>query len=176
MSTIPDTPPVLGFVAWSGTGKTSLLTQILPLLGKQGLKVGLIKHAHHSFDIDYPGKDSFELRKAGAGQVIVASRARWAMITETPDMPGDPHLSHLLTRLNDDLDMVLVEGFKHVSFPKIEVHRPSLGKALMFPDDPDIIAVVSDGPLDEPTDLPILDINNPLQVAGYVVEWLRRQS
>ena len=169
--------PLLGFVAFSGTGKTTLLTQLIPLLKAQGLKLGLIKHAHHRFDIDIPGKDSYELRKAGANQVLVASQQRWAMITETPEQDSDPELADMLAQLDQAaLDLVLVEGFKHVAFPKLELHRPSLGHPLLFPDDADIIAIATDAPLAQPTSLPVLDINQPETVAAFIQQHILTHS
>ncbi len=167
--------PLLGFVAFSGTGKTTLLRQLIPLLKAQGLKIGLIKHAHHRFDIDIPGKDSYELRKAGADRVLVASQQRWAMVSETPQQDGDPALADMLAHIDkDDLDLILVEGFKHARFPKLELHRPALQQPLLFPDDSDIIAVVTDAPLARETPLPVLDLNQPQQVADFVLEHVRR--
>ncbi len=161
--------PLLGFVAFSGTGKTTLLKQLIPLLKQQKLKIGLIKHAHHRFDIDIPGKDSYELRKAGADQVLVASQQRWAMITETPVQKDDPALSDMLAHLDQsELDLVLVEGFKHVAFPKLELHRPALGHPLLFPHDADILAIATDAPLQQKTALPVLDINRPETIADFI--------
>ncbi|MCP3671200.1 MAG: molybdopterin-guanine dinucleotide biosynthesis protein B [Gammaproteobacteria bacterium] len=160
--------PVLGFAAYSGTGKTTLLKQLLPLLCSGGLRVGMIKHAHHDFDIDTPGKDSYELRKAGASEMLIASGRRWALMVET-DGEGDPQLQEMLNRLDQSsLDLVLVEGYKHEAFPKLELHRPSVGKPLIFPDDPDIIAIATDGALSEPTNLPLLDINDIQAIAEFV--------
>lgn len=164
--------PVIGFAAFSGTGKTTLLRQVLPLLTGDGLRVGMIKHAHHSFDVDTPGKDSHELRQAGASRMLVASRQRWALMTETPGQ-NEPHLDSLLTELNQrDLDVILVEGFKHERFAKIEVHRPSLGHPLLFPDDDTIIAVAADAPLAVDTSLPVLDLNRPRAVADFVLDYV----
>ncbi|MFL6712642.1 MAG: molybdopterin-guanine dinucleotide biosynthesis protein B, partial [Sulfurifustis sp.] len=113
-------PPILGIAAYSGTGKTTLLRKILPQLRGRGLRVAVVKHAHHSFDTDVPGKDSYELRKAGAVQMLVASRHRWALITETGDA-NEPRLDELLGQLDQsNLDLILVEGFKAEAFPKIE--------------------------------------------------------
>lgn len=166
--------PILGFAAYSGTGKTTLLTQLIPLLNARGLRIGMIKHAHHKFDIDKPGKDSYELRKAGAGQMLIASKNRWALMVETPDNEADPRLDHMLAQLDqDNLDLILVEGFKHVAFPKIELHRPSTGKALLFPEDKDIIAVACDEPMTLQTELPLLDLNNPAMIADFILEFIK---
>ncbi|WP_442879941.1 molybdopterin-guanine dinucleotide biosynthesis protein B [Aeromonas sp.] len=141
-----DNPlPLLGFVAWSGTGKTTLLEQLIPLLTRRGLRLGVLKHTHHQFDMDKPGKDSYRLRKAGAGQVMAASSLRHALIRETPE--GEPSFADLLASFDwSRLDLLLIEGFKHEHFPKIELHRAALGRPLMYPTDPDVIALVSDEP------------------------------
>lgn len=169
--------PVLGIVAWSGTGKTTLLKQLIPLLHQRGIRPGLIKHAHHAFDIDTPGKDSYELRQAGAEQVLVASRQRWALMTETPQQKTDPSLQELLTHLDHAmLDIVLVEGFKHERFPKIELHRPALQQPLLALDDPDIIAVATDVTALPETNCPLLDLNNPREIAGFIQQWILDQK
>lgn len=161
--------PILGFAAFSGTGKTTLLKKLLPLLRERGLCIGMVKHTHHDFDIDQPGKDSYELRKAGASEMLVASGKRWALMVET-EREGDPILQELISRLDQpNLDLILVEGFKHEAFEKIELHRPSRGKPLMFPDDTDIIAVATDGTLAEQTSLPILDINDANSIAEFIL-------
>ncbi|MDO6460882.1 molybdopterin-guanine dinucleotide biosynthesis protein B [Granulosicoccaceae sp. 1_MG-2023] len=169
--------PVLGFVAWSGSGKTTLLSKVLPLLVQSGVRVALIKHAHHHFDIDHPGKDSYRLREAGASQVVVASRHRLALIRELPDPADEPSLDDALGALQTDaLDLILVEGYKHESFSKIEVSRKATGKPLLYPDDPDIIAVICDEPgriKDAPT---VLDIDKPDTIAGYLTQWLQAQA
>jgi L-fuculose-phosphate aldolase len=165
--------PVLGFAAYSGTGKTTLLTRLLPLLTARGLRIGLIKHAHHEFDLDTPGKDSYELRKAGTAQILVASHKRRVLITEKPQ-PEDPPLQPELDRLEQQsLDLVLVEGFKHERLPKIELVRPALGRPLMYPTDPDIIAVATDAPLPAATALPRLDLNDPAAVADFLLAWAK---
>ncbi len=162
--------PVLGFAAYSGTGKTTLLKQLLPLLRGRGLRIGMIKHAHHNFDIDTPGKDSYELRKAGANEMLIASGKRWALMVET-EQEGDPVLQEMLERLDqDNLDLVLVEGFKHEEFSKIELHRPSVGKPLIFPEDPNVIAIATDAEFSQATELPILDINDIAAVAEFVTK------
>jgi molybdopterin-guanine dinucleotide biosynthesis protein B len=168
--------PVLGFAAFSGTGKTTLLSQLIPLLKQSGLRLGLIKHAHHNFDVDQPGKDSYELRHAGAERVMIGSRRRWALMVETPDH-DEPDLETLLRQFPvDDLDLILVEGFKHERFPKIELHRASLGKPLLHPEDKGIIACASDAPGNiTATGLPQLDINRPDAIVGFILQWLAEQ-
>jgi len=162
--------PVIGFAAYSGTGKTTLLTRLLPLLSAHELRVGMIKHSHHDFEIDKPGKDSYRLREAGAQQVLIASPHRTVWIGENPQ-PREPKLDELLARIApDSLDLVLVEGFRHVAFPKIELHRAATGKPLLHLDDSSIIAVASDAPLE--TSLPCLDINQPESVAGFILEMM----
>ncbi len=162
--------PVLGFAAWSGTGKTTLLKQLIPALREKGLRLGVVKHAHHTFDVDQPGKDSYELRHAGANRVLVASRVRFALMVER-EAPDEPTLHELLMNLpDDDLDLILVEGFKHERFAKIELHRPSLGRPLLHPDDDDIIAVASDVPLIPPPPLPQLDLNDIPSLARFVCD------
>ena len=163
--------PVLGFAAYSGTGKTTLLVKLLPLLKQRGIRVAMIKHAHHDFDIDTPGKDSYELRKAGADQMLIASDQRWAMMVENTHDDA-PTLKELINKLDHRrCDLVLVEGFKHLPFEKIELHRPSLGKDKIFIDDKNIIAVASDEPIDT-NGLPQLDINQPEMLARFIDNWL----
>ena len=166
---------MLGFVAFSGTGKTSLLKQLIPILKARGLHLALIKHTHHQFDIDTPGKDSYELRQAGAEQVMVASSRRWALMVETPNQTDDPQLESLLAQLDTNaLDLILVEGFKHTAVPKIELHRPALNKPLLFPEDPNIIALACDAPLTQATDLPLLALNNPAAIADFVMDFIQQ--
>jgi molybdopterin-guanine dinucleotide biosynthesis adapter protein len=167
--------PVLGFAAFSGTGKTTLLKKLIPLLEARGVRVGVIKHAHHNFDIDKPGKDSYELRKAGARQMLVASARRWALMTEN-NVDGDPQLDVLVKHLDPDIiDMVLVEGFKHVPFTRIELHRPALGHPGLYPEDSSIIAVAADAPVDN-CDLPVLDLNDAAAITDFILAWLKSQS
>jgi molybdopterin-guanine dinucleotide biosynthesis protein MobB len=162
--------PVVGFAAWSGTGKTTLLRGLIPWLRARGLRIALIKHAHHDFDIDYPGKDSYELRKAGAGQVLVASDRRLAWIAENAT-PTEPRLPDLLTRLDASrADLVLIEGFRHLHFPKIELHRPALGKPLLCVRDDSIIAVAADAPPSSPISVPLLDLSDPGAIGGFVLD------
>jgi molybdopterin-guanine dinucleotide biosynthesis protein B len=170
-----QTKPILGFAAFSGTGKTTLLKQLIPSLADRGVRVGVIKHAHHNFDIDRPGKDSYELRKAGARQMLVASGRRWALMTETGS-GTEPQLDELIERLDhDSIDLVLVEGFKHMPFTRIELHRPSLGHAPLYREDSTIIAVATDAPLDT-GGLPLLDINDIATLTEFVLAWLEEQT
>lgn len=169
--------PILGFAAYSGTGKTTLLTRLLPLLTARGIRVGMVKHAHHSFEMDRPGKDSYALRQAGARQMLVASRKRFALLVEDDAGVADPDLNTLIAHLDQtSLDLILVEGFKHERIPKIELHRPSLGKPLLFPHDPGFIAVASDAPLPAATDLPVLDLNRPDSIRDFILEQLLHRN
>jgi len=163
--------PVLGFVAYSGTGKTTLLVKLLPLMKLQGLRVAMIKQTHHDFEIDKPGKDSYELRKAGANQVLIASEKRCALVTEF-DVPADVSLAGMVNKLDMAvIDLVLVEGFKSEAFPKIEIHRADTGNELIFPNDDSVIAVASDEGLDT-GGLPLLNLNVTEEVAGFINRWL----
>lgn len=168
--------PILGFAAASGTGKTTLLTQLIPILKQQGLRIGLIKHSHHNFEIDKPGKDSFRLREAGASPVVLVSRHRRVIITEI-DPQQEPGLDDQLKAFDQSgLDIILVEGFKAEKFPKIELHRPSLMKPLLYPNDPNIIAIASDCPLETPDYLVKLDINQPAAIAEFILNWSMRKA
>ena len=163
--------PVLGFAAYSGTGKTTLLVRLIPLLKQQGVRVAMVKHAHHEFDIDIPGKDSYELRKAGADQVLVASDRRRALVREMAT-PAEPRLEELVKKLDlDEVDLVLVEGFRHLPFPKIELHRTSLKNELIYPQDPSVIAVAADAEIDT-GNLPLLDLNQPEAIMQFICEWM----
>ncbi len=169
--------PVLGMVAWSGTGKTTLLTQVIPLLKEYGYRIGIIKHVHHQFDIDKPGKDSYKLRKSGADQIIAASRHRMAFIRELEDSFAEPALIDALSTLHtDSLDLILVEGYKHEAIDKIELNRSLLNKPLLFPNDKNIFAIICDNPDQIDTSIDILDINKPKQVADYIDHWIRTVS
>ncbi len=167
--------PVLGFAAYSGTGKTTLLVKLLPLMKLQGLRVAMIKHTHHDFDIDTPGKDSYELRKAGANQVLVASDRRTVLMSEN-DQVADPDLLSLVKKLElENVDLVMVEGFRHVPFAKIELHRPSSGKELIYLNDKSVVAIASDEDI-KTGDLPLLNLNQPEEVAGFINRWLDNQG
>jgi len=164
--------PIISFIAYSGTGKTTLLTQLVTLLKEKGLRVGIVKHTHHGFDIDKKGKDSYRLREAGADQVMLASRQRWVLMAET-DKTEEAHLDGVLPHLDQaNLDLILVEGFKHESLPKIEVHRPSLRNPPLFLQDREIIAIATDESLTVKTDLPILDLNQPEQIVQWLLQYL----
>lgn len=161
-------PPVIGFCAYSGTGKTTLLKQLIPLLQERGIRAGLIKHSHHDFDIDVPGKDSYELRKAGAQQVVIGSSYRYALIHENSER-REPTLKEMLAVLNtSELDLVLVEGFRQESFPKIEIHRQGLGKPTRYQDDQHIVAIATDSPFEAERDITTLDLNDVPAIAQYI--------
>jgi molybdopterin-guanine dinucleotide biosynthesis adapter protein len=159
-------PRVLGLAGWSGAGKTTLLVKLIPALTARGLRVATIKHAHHEFDVDTPGKDSYEHRKAGASEVIVASARRWVVMHELAG-EAEPSLAALLQRVSP-CDLILVEGFKRDRHPKIEIHRPALGKPAFYPDDPAIVAVATDGPLAAPHP-PRVDLNDVEAVVEVVL-------
>ncbi|HFD87007.1 MAG TPA: molybdopterin-guanine dinucleotide biosynthesis protein B [Gammaproteobacteria bacterium] len=163
--------PLLGFCAYSGTGKTTLLKKLVPLLKKQGLGLAIIKHSHHDFEIDYPGKDSYELRHAGAEQMLIVSQHRLAHIVEYHGRHEAPPLSEILPKLDtDNVNLVLVEGYRHECFPKIELHRPSLAKPLIYPDDKNVIAVASDEPLTPDEAMPtLLDLNNDSAIVDFIL-------
>jgi molybdopterin-guanine dinucleotide biosynthesis protein B len=168
--------PILGFAAASGTGKTTLLVQLIPILRQEGLRIGLIKHSHHSFDIDHPGKDSFRLREAGATPVMLVSRKRRAIITEF-DSQDEPRLDDQLKAFEQSgLDLILIEGFKSEPIPKIELHRPSLNKPVLYPEDRNIIAIASDCPLAVPNHLVQLDINQPHRIAEFILNWVESRK
>ncbi|AJZ87540.1 molybdopterin-guanine dinucleotide biosynthesis protein B [Klebsiella michiganensis] len=167
-------PPLLAIAAWSGTGKTTLLKQLIPLLLAKGIRPGLIKHTHHDMDVDTPGKDSYELRKAGAAQTIVASQKRWALMTETPENP-DLDLNYLVSRMDGSkLDLILVEGFKHESVAKILLFREETGhKAEALEIDRHAVAIASNVPLT--VSVPVLDLNNAEEIADFIHKWVKLQ-
>ncbi|EPD13667.1 MAG: molybdopterin-guanine dinucleotide biosynthesis protein MobB [Cycloclasticus pugetii] len=159
--------PILGFVANSGTGKTTLISQLIPILNERGLKTGLIKHSHHDFEIDQPGKDSYRLRKAGASPVVLVSSHRRAVITELDG--NEPTLAEQLGCFPPgSVDLVIVEGFKHTFYPKIELHRAELNAPFLYTNDPSIIAIASNTNLS--TELPHFDINKPEQIANFIID------
>jgi molybdopterin-guanine dinucleotide biosynthesis protein B len=161
--------PLLGLAAWSGTGKTTLLSALIPLLKARGMHIAALKHTHHSVEFDQPGKDSHTLRQAGAEQVLVASASCSMLIRQPPTPAQEPNLQQLLTQLDHEhLDLILVEGFKHEAIPRIELHRSAVGKPLLYPQDPEIIAIaLANDETITPT-IPRLDLNNPAEVAHYI--------
>lgn len=167
--------PLLGICAsGSGVGKTTLLTRLIPALAAHGLRVAIIKHTHHHFDIDHPGKDSYRIRESGATQVLLSSPRRWALMTELPEAK-EPDLAQLIRHINHELtDMILVEGFRHEPIPKIEVFRPSLGRPLWAGEDEHVVAIAADGAV--PTALPVLDLNDAEEIAAFVMSRLKLQA
>jgi molybdopterin-guanine dinucleotide biosynthesis adapter protein len=156
---------VFGFAGWSGSGKTTLIERLIPRFRAQGLVVSLVKHAHHAFDIDLPGKDSHRHREAGCQEVLVTSAARWALMHElrgAPELALDAALAQLAP-----CDLALVEGFKAAPIAKLEVYRQSVGKPLLHPRDPNIVAIASDGPLK--TTLPVFAIDDADAIAQFVL-------
>ncbi len=158
--------PTVGFCAYSGTGKTTLLKNLLPVLKSRGLRVAVVKHAHHDFDIDLPGKDSYELRKSGADQVVVGSKRRWVLMVETPESE-DPRVEELVGRCSG-VDIVLVEGFKLSGLPKIEIHRSATGFPLLYPEDDSIIAVATDSATLKTNGLKQFAIDDANGIADFV--------
>ena len=156
---------VIGFAGWSGAGKTTLLRRLIPALTATGLRVSTLKHAHHAFDIDKPGKDSWEHRQAGATEVLIGSANRWALMHELREM-AEPGLAELLTHLSP-VDLVLVEGFKRGPHPKIEVYRSANGKPFLYPEDPSVVALASD--VAAPGPLPRVDLDDVEGVAAIVL-------
>lgn len=157
-----------GFAGYSGSGKTTLIEQVIPRLTARGMKVSLIKHVHHQFDIDKPGKDSYRHREAGCTQVLLTSNQRWALMHELRGGP-EPTLEQQLALLAP-CDIVLVEGFKSTPLPKMEVYRRERGAPPLYPTNASIVAVACDSPLD--TDLPQLDINDPDAVTAFILDFL----
>jgi len=160
-------PRLIGLAGWSGAGKTTLMTRLIPALTARGLRVSTIKHAHHAFDIDQPGKDSWLHRQAGASEVLVASANRFALIHELRGA-AEPSLDDLVARLAP-ADIVLVEGFRHGAHPKIEIFRPEVGKAALHPDDTNIVAVASPAPVAGLT-LPWLPLNDADAIADFILK------
>jgi len=157
---------IFGIAGWSGSGKTTLVEKLIPLFVAHGLKVSLIKHAHHSFDVDQAGKDSYRHRHAGCSEVLVTSSKRWALMHELRGAP-EPDFAQLIKRVSP-CDLLLVEGFKREKLPKLEVYRASVGESLLHPQDPDIVAVASDQRVD--TRLPQFDLNDAPGIAGFMLK------
>jgi len=156
----------MGIVGWSGSGKTSLLVQVLPILRERGLTVSTMKHAHHRFDLDSQGKDSFRHREAGASEVLVVTSSRWVLMHESREEP-EPSIETLIQRMTP-VDLLIIEGFKTHPHPKLEIHRESEGKPLLHPGDPEIVAVASDTPLPG-LPIPRLDLNDPAAIADFII-------
>ena len=157
---------IFGIAGWSGSGKTTLIEKLIPLFVAHGLKVSLIKHAHHSFDVDQPGKDSYRHRHAGCAEVLVTSSRRWALMHELRGAP-EPGFAELIERVSP-CDLLLVEGFKREKLPKLEVYRAVVGESLLHPQDSDIVAVASDQRVD--TRLPQFDLNDAPGIAGFMLK------
>ncbi len=157
---------LFGIAGWSGSGKTTLVVRLLPELIGRGLTVSTVKHAHHGFDIDTPGKDSYQHRKAGAAEVLVSSRHRWALLHENGEEP-EATLDELVSGMSP-VDLVLIEGFKAEAIDKLEVHRPAIGKALLCESDPRIVVVASDAPLPG-TAVPVLALDDVDAIADFIV-------
>src|ERR1700692_4112821 len=155
---------VIGLAGWSGAGKTTLLARVIPHLLKEGLRVSVIKHAHHSFDVDVPGKDSWVHRQSGATEVLVSSGQRWALRQKLGAAP-EPRLPELLAKMSR-VDLVVVEGFKSEPHRKIEVHRAANGKAMLFPDDPAIVGIATDGAVE--TALPVAHLDDIPAIAAMM--------
>lgn len=156
---------IFGFAGWSGSGKTTLIERLIPLFIARGLKVSLIKHAHHSFDVDQPGKDSYRHRHAGCTEVLVTSSRRWALVHELRGAP-EPGFAELLERVSP-CDLILVEGFKREKLPKLEVYRASVGEPPLYPQDASIVAVASDQRVE--TKLPQFDLDDAPAIADFVL-------
>jgi molybdopterin-guanine dinucleotide biosynthesis protein B len=163
---------IFGLAGWSGSGKTTLLAALIPELVTRGLTVSTLKHAHHEFDIDRPGKDSWRHRKAGAHEVMVASSRRWALMHELRDAP-EPPLEDLVARMSP-VDLLLVEGWKRHPHPKLEVYRPSLGKPLLYPEDRHIVAIASDQPIAAP--IPLFPLADAGAIAGFILDHFGLES
>jgi len=157
---------IFGFAGYSGSGKTTLIEQLIPLLVARGITVSLIKHAHHTFEIDQPGKDSFRHRKAGCSEVLVTSSRRWALMHELRGAP-EPALSEHVKRMSP-CDLLLVEGFKREAIPKLEVYRAEVGEPLIHPHDQNVVAIASDKPVE--TALPQLQLNDPPAIAEFILK------
>ncbi|MDP2875166.1 MAG: molybdopterin-guanine dinucleotide biosynthesis protein B [Holophaga sp.] len=155
-------------MGWSGSGKTSLLVEVLPILREKGLTVSTMKHAHHRFDVDSRGKDSFRHREAGASEVLVVTSNRWVLMHESRDEP-EPSIEALIERMTP-VDLLLIEGFKTHSHPKLEIHRESEGKPLLCSNDPEIVAVATDQPLSGLA-IPQLNLNDPQAIAQFILAY-----
>ena len=158
---------VFGLAGWSGSGKTTLLTKLLPILVARGIRVSTLKHAHHGFDVDKPGKDSYVHREAGASEVIVVSARRWALMHELRGAP-EPSVEDLIERMTP-VDLLMIEGFKHHAHDKIEVYRPALDKPMLSLDDPHVVAVASDVPV-AGLRVPRFDLDDIEAIAAFIID------
>lgn len=158
---------IIGLAGWSGSGKTTLITKLIPCLLARGLRVSTLKHAHHGFDLDKPGKDSFVHRVAGATEVIISSAKRWAILHELRE-ELEWNMADLVAKMSP-VDLVLVEGFKRDAFPKLEIHRAENGKPLLYPDDPHIVAVACDTALPN-AKIPVVDLNDIDKIADLLLK------
>ena len=163
-------PAVLALVGASGTGKTTLLCALLPRLRAAGLRVGVVKHSHHEIEVDRPGKDSHRLRKAGAEETLLVSSSGWALMADTS---GDrPELAEAVDRFSGALDLILVEGYRDADCLKLELVRPVLGRPPLYPEDPRVLAVATNGPLPVPTERPVLPLDDVEAIAAFLLERL----
>lgn len=159
---------IFGFAGWSGSGKTTLIEQLIPRFVQRGLRVSLIKHAHHTFDVDQPGKDSYRHRQAGAAEILVTSSRRWVLMHELRGA-HEPSFEDQVKRISP-VDLLLVEGFKHAPIPKLEVWRKETGEPLLHPNDPHIVAVASDARIE--TKLPLLNLNDVDEICNFILKKL----
>jgi molybdopterin-guanine dinucleotide biosynthesis protein B len=165
---------VFGIAGYSGSGKTTLLEKLLPRFVALGLRVSVMKHTHHDFDIDRPGKDSYRHREAGASEVLIASGTRWVLMNELRGLP-EPTLEEYVQRFSP-CDLVLVEGFKQEAIPKLEVYRPAHGKPPLWPDNPHVIAVACDSPGALSLTLPVLDLNDADAIVRFILQSLNMEG
>ena len=159
---------IFGFAGWSGSGKTTLIEQLIPRFVQRGLRVSLIKHAHHTFDVDQPGKDSYRHRQAGAAEILVTSSRRWVLMHELRGA-HEPSFEDQVKRISP-CDLLFVEGFKHAPIPKLEVWRKETGEPLLHPNDPHIVAVASDARIE--TKLPLLNLNDVDEIRNFILKKL----
>ena len=159
-----------GFAGWSGSGKTTLIEKLIPRFVRRGLRVSLIKHAHHTFDVDQPGKDSYRHRHAGAAEVLVTSSRRWVLMHELRGA-HEPAFEEQVKQLSP-CDLLLVEGFKFAPIPKLEIWRAETGEALLHPNDPHIVALATDSKVE--TKLPVFDLNDDAAIAAFIMDYIKR--
>jgi len=171
--------PVIGFIAPSGTGKTTLIEKIIPLLLEKKIRSAVIKHTHHDFEIDQPNKDSFKIRKSGALETLIVSNNRWALIHENNHNFDQKkcNLNELILKLDlINIELIIIEGFKYYGFPRIELHRKELNNEFLFNTDPNIIAVASDDIINTPSSIPGLDLNNSMQIIDFILNSIKNNE